>query len=265
MQEDFMKNYISQLLFIITVAVIIVMAPLNARCEETQAKPETAKMRICLSLSGPPGAGKTTFGKMLAERYNIPHISVGKILRKEIADKTSLGLKVAPYVEKGELTPSELIMAVVKNRLSQDDCKPGFILDGYPRKMSDTEDFEAIINELKITDFRMIGLEISPDVLIERVKNRRVCSNGHEYDLVNNPPKKEGICDIDGLKIEKRSDDTPEIIKNRFQVYQQETLPVVNYFRKKGCYEAIEEKGSIEDVFRSIVKLIESGWKKHAQ
>ena len=261
MQEDFMKNYISQLFFIITAAVVILMAPLNACRAETQAKPETAKMHIRLSLSGPPGAGKTTFGKMLGERYNIPHISVGKILRKEIADKTPLGLKVAPYVEKGELTPSELIMAVVKNRLSQDDCKSGFILDGFPRKMSDTEGFEAILSELKITDFRIIGLEISPDVLIERMKNRRVCTNGHEYDVVNKPPKKDGICDIDGLKIEARSDDTPEIIRHRFEVYQEETLPVVSYFKKKGCYAAIEEKGSIEDVFRSIVKLIEGGGK----
>ncbi|MDQ7824004.1 MAG: nucleoside monophosphate kinase [Candidatus Eremiobacteraeota bacterium] len=249
------------LVFLVAAALALFVAHGGAFSAETQARPSTAVKHLYLSLSGPPGAGKTTYGKMIAERYGIPHISVGKILRKEIADRTPLGLKVAPYVEKGELAPSELIMAVVKSRLAQDDCKKGFVLDGFPRKMSDTEGFEAIQKELKLTGFRMIGLEVSPETLIERMKNRRVCSKGHEYDIVNKPPKREGVCDIDGLALEARSDDTPEIIRNRFEVYQEETLPVVKYYKEKGWYVAIEEKGTIDEVFRSIVNVIEGGGK----
>jgi len=246
----------------IIAAFLVISALCSGACSaQSQAKPETAKAPLCLSLSGPPGAGKTTFGKMISERYGIPQISIGKILRKEIADKTPLGLKAAPYVEKGELVPSDFIMGMIKNRLSQDDCKRGFIFDGFPRNMSDAKGFEAILKELKISNFNMIGLEVSPDVLIERMNNRRVCKNGHEYDVVNNPPKKEGVCDIDGLPVEARSDDTPETIRHRFEVYQKETLPVIEYYSKKGRYKAIEEKSGIDDVFRSIVQLIDDDGK----
>jgi len=254
-----MKNAASsKLQFVVAVFLVIFLVRSGQCSAQSQAKPETAKTPVCLTLSGPPGAGKTTFGKMLSERYGIPHISIGRILRKEIADKTPLGLKAAPYVEKGELVPSDFIMGMIKNRLSQDDCKPGFILDGFPRNMADAKGFDAIVKELKIKNYRMIGLEVSPDLLIERMNNRRVCKNGHEYDIVNNPPKKEGVCDIDRLPVEARSDDTPETIRHRFEVYQKETLPVIEYYSKKGCYKSIEEKSGIDDVFRSIVQIIDN-------
>jgi adenylate kinase len=210
-----------------------------------------------ISLAGSPGAGKTTHGKMLSERYGIPHISVGKILRKEVADGTTLGLLVKPYVEKGDLAPAEMVAAVVKNRLSQPDCRNGFILDGYPRKMEDLRNFEDIAKDLGIRNFSMICLDVSPDVVIERMKDRRVCDNGHEYNLKTSPPKKEGVCDIDGLPVHQRDDDKPETIRHRFEVFREETLPVLDYYGKKGGLKRIDAGGDIETVSKRLTDLLD--------
>lgn len=221
-------------------------------------KKETIKVRdMFISLAGSPGAGKTTQGKLLASRYGIPHISVGKLLRKEIADNSVLGLMVKHYVQRGDLAPSHLVAAVVKKRLSKPDCRNGFILDGYPRRMEDVEQFKKISDELGIKNFRMIGIEVEPEVVIERLKYRRVCDNGHMYDLKNNPPAKPGICDVDQLPLKQRSDDKLETIKHRFAVYRQETLPVMEYYKKSGKFTAINGRGSIEQVNSKLTDLLD--------
>jgi len=208
-------------------------------------------------LTGSPGAGKSTQGRLLSARYGIPHISVGKLLRKEVADNTSLGLLVSPYMKAGNLAPSHIVAAVVKNRLSKPDCKKGFILDGYPRRMEDTENFEGISKELGVKNYRMVGIRVKPETVIERLKYRRICPEGHSYNLKNNPPKKAGACDQDGLKLRQRRDDKPDTIRHRFSVFHNETVPVINYYKNKGSYKEVNGNGSIEQVTGNLTDLLD--------
>lgn len=210
-----------------------------------------------ITLTGSPGAGKTTQGKLLSARYGIPHISIGSLLRKEVNEGTTLGLLVAPYMKEGNLAPSNIIAAVVKNRLSQPDCKNGFILDGYPRRMEDATHFEEITKELGVNNVQMVGIRTNPDEIVERLKYRRVCAEGHQYDLKNNPPKKPGICDHDGLKLTQREDDKPETIKHRFSVFHKETVPVINYYRDRGNYKEVAGNGKIEEVKGRLTELLD--------
>jgi len=226
-----------------------------APVEEKKTTVQVQNMYI--TLSGSPGAGKSTHGRRLSERYGIPHISVGKILRKEVASGSELGMKVKPFVESGDLAPADLVTAVVTNRLSQPDCRNGFILDGYPRKESDLEAFQGITEKLGIKNFRMICIEVPPEVVIDRMKNRRVCDNGHEYDLVQNPPKKQGFCDVDNLPIHQRDDDRPETIRHRFDVFRQETMPVINHYRAQGNFEHVDGNGTIEEVGSRLASLLD--------
>ncbi|MCD4782625.1 MAG: nucleoside monophosphate kinase [Candidatus Eremiobacteraeota bacterium] len=231
---------------------------MTGKAEKVEDKKETIPVHnMFIGLTGSPGAGKSTQGRLLAARYGIPHISVGKLLRKEIADKTTYGLLAEPYVKRGDLAPSNLVAAIVKNRLSNPDCKNGFLLDGYPRRMEDTKNFEGVMKELEIKNFNLIGIRVKPDTVIERLKYRRVCPKGHSYDLKNSPPKKPGICDHDGLKLRQRADDKPETIKHRFGVYHNETIPVINYFKNKGLYKEINGNGSIEQVNGKLTDILD--------
>ena len=223
-----------------------------------QDKIETVPVTdLFITLSGSPGAGKSTQGKLLSKRYGIPHISVGKLLRKEIADNTTLGLMVEPYVKTGDLCPSHIVGAVVKNRLGKDDCKNGFILDGYPRRPEDSKMFEGITRELGIKNFKMMVIQTKPEVVIERFKYRRVCDNGHSYDLRNNPPKKDGVCDHDGLPLHKREDDKPEVIRHRFYVYETETRPVIDYYKEQGQCTVIDGSGNIDQVNGRLTEILD--------
>lgn len=227
------------------------------KAAHVQEKKTIPVQEMFISLAGSPGAGKTTHGKFLSERYGIPHISVGKILRKEVADGTALGLLVKPYVESGDLAPADLVSAVVKNRLSQPDCRSGFILDGYPRKMEDLRNFEDITKDLGIKSFKMLCLDVAPEEVIERLKDRRVCDNGHEYNLKTSPPKKEGVCDVDGLPIHQRDDDKPETIRHRFDVFREETMPVLRHYERKGALARVDAGGQIETVQSRLTDMLD--------
>jgi adenylate kinase len=216
-----------------------------------------AVKNIYIGLAGSPGAGKTTQGTKLSLRYGIPLVSVVNILRLEIDSRTELGKKVGPDGDKGNLVPSALLAALVRERLSREDCKKGFILDGFPRRQEDFAPFQAVLNDLRIPAFRLFVLEVAPEVLVERLQNRRVCDKGHSYDLKILPPQKEGICDIDGLPIYQQEDDKPERIKSSFELYRREIAPVIEYYKKNGACTIVDGKGSIDTVFRRLVKLIE--------
>ena len=223
-----------------------------------EEKKETIPVQnMFITLTGSPGAGKSTQGKLLSARYGIPHISIGSLLRKEVSEGSTLGLMVAPYLKEGNLAPANIIGAVVKNRLSQPDCKNGFILDGYPRRMEDTEHFEETTKDLGIKNVQMVGIRTNPDLIVERLKYRRVCPDGHQYDLKNNPPKKPGICDHDGLKLKQREDDKPETIKHRFAVFHKETVPVINYYRDKGAYKEVSGNGGIDEVSGRLTEMLD--------
>jgi adenylate kinase len=197
---------------------------------------------------GPPGVGKGTYAKVLSKNHNIPTISVGDLFRNAIKNETPLGKKIKSYVSSGDLVPDEVVVELVKNRLDEDDCKQGFILDGYPRTVPQAEAMES---------FKKIDVAFNffaPDeVIMERIGGRRTCNKcGATYHVKNIPPKVEGKCDKCSGELIQRADETTEIIKNRLEVYREKTKPVADYLRKKGLIADIDANYSIEEIDKII-------------
>ncbi len=185
-------------------------------------------MRIVLL--GPPGAGKGTYASYFKEKYCIPHISTGDIFREEVAKGTELGKKIKEYLDKGLLVPDEIVIEVVRKRLSQPDCQRGFILDGFPRTINQAK---ALDQMTKID--AVIHLYVPLEVSIDRLSNRYICPKCNRiYNLKYNPPKNDLKCDYDGTPLIRRSDDTPEVIKKRYEIYYQTFKPILEYYREKG-------------------------------
>lgn len=197
---------------------------------------------------GPPGVGKGTYAGFLSDKFCIPKISVGDLFRKAIKDETPLGKKIRNYVSSGDLVPDEIVIELVKNRLQNDDCRMGFLLDGYPRTVAQAEAMEK---------FKKIDVAlnfVAPDeIIMSRIGGRRTCSKcGAVYHIKNIPPKVEGICDRCGGRLIQRSDEKPEVIKNRLVVYREKTKPVVDYLRKKGLLVDIDAHYDIGDIGKII-------------
>ena len=212
-------------------------------------------MKKILILLGPPGAGKGTVGGRLSEIYNLPLISSGDLLRENVNNHTELGEKVNSYIKKGELVPDELVEEIIEDRIKKEDCKYGFILDGFPRTLKQAEDLEKIIQDE--SGPIVIYLSASDDFLIKRLSNRRICENrGAIYHLINLPPKKEGVCDKCGGKLIQREDDKPEVIKNRLDVYHKLTQPIIDFYRKKGNFFEISGEGKLEETITKIKEVL---------
>ena len=205
---------------------------------------------------GPPAVGKGTYAGFLSKKYNIPKISVEDLFRRAIKDETELGKKIKDYVSSGDLVPDEIVIELVKNRLQGDDCKGGFLLDGYPRTVPQAE----AMGKFKKIDVALNF--VAPDeVIMSRIGGRRTCSKcGAIYHVKNVPPKVEGICDRCGGRLIQRSDEKPQVIKNRLVVYREKTKPVVDYLRKKGLLVDIDAHYSIEEIDKII-----SQCEKHLQ
>ena len=202
---------------------------------------------------GPPGVGKGTYAAVLSKKHGIPTISVGDLFRTAIKNETALGKKIQGYVSSGDLVPDEVVIELVKNRLEEDDCKDGFILDGYPRTVPQAEAMEK---------FKKIDVALNffaPDeVIMERIGGRRICSKcGAIYHIKNVPPKVEGICDKCGGKLIQRADEKPEVIKNRLVVYREKTKPVADYLRRKGLIADIDANYPIEEIDKIIAQCEE--------
>ncbi len=206
---------------------------------------------------GPPGAGKGTQAKMLVERLGIPQISTGDMLRAAVKEGTELGKKAKEYMDAGKLVPDEVVIGIVKERLAQPDCEKGFILDGFPRTIPQAEALDRVLEELgKGIDY-VINIAVPNEELITRLTGRRTCRQcGAMYHVVFNPPKVEGKCDKCGGELYQRDDDKEETIRQRLEVYQAQTAPLIEYYEKKGVLYNIDGTGSIEEIFQSILKVL---------
>lgn len=209
-------------------------------------------------LLGPPGAGKGTQAAKIVEKYDVPHISTGDIFRKNIKEGTALGKKAQEYMNAGELVPDELVVDLVVDRLSQEDCKAkGFLLDGFPRTTFQAEQLDKFLAENGIKMDIVINLEVSDAELMKRLTGRRVCKScGASYHIVNIPPKKEGICDVCGGVLEQRKDDNEETAANRINVYKEQTAPLVGYYTESGVIANFNGEQALDEVFNKIVETI---------
>jgi len=197
---------------------------------------------------GSPGVGKGTYAKILSDKYKIPRISVGDLVRKVIRDETELGKKIKDYVSRGDLVPDEMVIELVKERLQKDDCKNGFFLDGFPRTIAQAEAMEKFMKTDKVLNF------VASDwVIMSRLGGRRTCREcGAIYHVKEIPPKVEGICDRCGGQLYQRSDETPQAIKNRLRIYREKTKPVIGYFRKKSLLAKINANYPFEKIGKVI-------------
>ena len=208
-------------------------------------------------LLGPPGAGKGTQAVRLVEKYEIPHISTGDIFRKNIKEGTELGKKAQEYMNAGALVPDELVVDLVKDRLQQDDCKNGFLLDGFPRTIFQAEKLDEFLSESNLKMDIVINLKVEKEALIKRLTGRRVCRDcGASYHIVNIPPKKEGVCDICGGELIQRKDDNIETVENRINVYKEQTAPLIGYYKEAGSLVDFDGEASLDEVFDAIVQAI---------
>ncbi|RKX58996.1 MAG: adenylate kinase [Thermodesulfobacteriota bacterium] len=207
---------------------------------------------------GPPGAGKGTQAKVLVEKYVIPQISTGDMLREHVAKGTELGLKAKEYMEKGQLVPDEIILGMVKERLSQDDAQKGFILDGFPRTVAQAEALDKILDEMGRKIEYVLALIVPDEELVTRLTGRRTCKNcGMMYHIKFKPPKVEGKCDACGGELYQRPDDNEETVRNRLKVYHEQTAPLIEYYRKKGVLFEVDGNKSIEEITQQLINILE--------
>jgi len=209
---------------------------------------------------GPPASGKGTQTKLLQNKLNLPHVDTGSMLRAAIANGSEAGKTAKSYMDKGDLVPVEIVAKIIKERLSEDDCKNGFILDGYPRSVEQAKILDEIFVELNKNQevkISVVNVDVSDEFLLERIINRRFCKDcGKIYSLKFTPPKEEGKCDACGCELIQRSDDTEEVAKNRFKTYKEQTQPLIEFYTQKGWLHAINGEQSIEAVFADIEKAI---------
>lgn len=212
-------------------------------------------MRIIML--GAPGAGKGTQATKIADRWKIPHISTGEIFRSNIKEGTELGQKVKDYIDHGMLVPDELVVDLVVNRLKEEDCKRGYVLDGFPRTIPQAESLDASLSEMnKKIDFAL-DIDVPDENIIKRMSGRRVCvSCGATYHTSSKPAKHEGICDQCGGKLIIREDDKPETVRKRLGVYHEQTKPLIEYYIKKDLIKKLDGTQNLEDVFQTIIEIL---------
>lgn len=212
-------------------------------------------------LLGPPGAGKGTQAETLVKKLSIPHISTGDMFRKAIKEGTALGIKAKEYMDQGKLVPDEVTVGIVKERIEQEDCKEGFLLDGFPRTVFQAEALDAILKDMKIGLDAVINIEVPKENLIGRLTGRRVCKScGATFHLIFNPPREEGKCDKCGEKLYQRADDSEETVVNRLDVYEKQTAPLIEYYQNQGVLKTIDGDQPIDQVLVQIGRSLGRNW-----
>ncbi len=208
-------------------------------------------------LLGPPGAGKGTQATGISAKYNIPHISTGDIFRANVKQGTPLGVKAKEYMDKGLLVPDELVCDLVEDRISQADCANGYLLDGFPRTVFQAEHFDAFLKSKGQELDSVVDIEVAEDILLPRMIGRRVCrSCGKPYHVLTMPPKVEGVCDDCGGEVYQRDDDKEETVRNRFNVYNEQTSPLIDYYQKSGKLAPVDGAKTPDEVFGAIIALL---------
>lgn len=208
-------------------------------------------MRIVLL--GAPGAGKGTQAKKLIDKYAIPQISTGDILRKAVADGTPLGKEAKSFMDKGELVPDSVVIGLIQERLKQDDTKKGYILDGFPRNTAQAETLDKMLKDMGMPLDSALSVDVPKDDLMKRLTGRRTCKKCQQmYNVYFSPAKKDGVCDKCGGELFQRDDDKEATIKKRLDVYEAQTAPLIDYYKKKGMLKSISGTGSIEDIFSKV-------------
>lgn len=215
------------------------------------------KSDMKIIMLGAPGAGKGTQAKMIADNYKIPHISTGDMFRLNIKNGTELGMEAKQYMDQGLLVPDELTVRIFLDRVAQDDCKSGYVLDGFPRTIPQAEVLEDALNKLGDRIDYAIDVEVPDENIIRRMGGRRACvSCGATYHIEHVPPKKEGICDECGQELVLRDDDRPETVEKRLRVYQEQTAPLLEFYRAKGVLRSVDGTQDMQDVFKAIVGIL---------
>jgi adenylate kinase len=215
-------------------------------------------MRVYIVLLGPPGAGKGTQAQILAEKLGLVHVSSGDLFRENLKNKTELGRQAQGYIDRGELVPDDITIGMVRERLLKPDCIHGAILDGFPRTPTQAEALTKLLAELGGRVVSVPFIYVPDGVLIERLTGRWTCrAQGHIYHQKNNPPKVAGICDLDGSELYQREDDKHETVMRRIQVYQQQTEPLIDYYRQQGLLNEVDGTIGIENVTDHLMKAIQ--------
>lgn len=207
-----------------------------------------------LVLIGSPGAGKGTQAKVLSKHFGIAHISTGDLLREETSLKTEIGLKIIDIMNAGKLVSDEIVETLLSNRIKKDDCKNGFILDGYPRNVEQAEGLSAVVGNID----KVVLISVDDNLIIERMVGRRGCPKcGQMYHIKYNPPKEDGVCSECGSELVQRKDDNEETVKNRLSVYHTSTSPIIDYYKNKGLFLEISGVGNIDDISKQLIDALE--------
>lgn len=213
-------------------------------------------MPVKIVLLGPPGAGKGTQAKSISNKYSIPHISTGDIFRKNISENTPLGIEAKSYMDNGQLVPDEVTINMVKDRLQQEDCKQGYLLDGFPRTVSQAEALQDFLDSRNESLDTALLIEVPRDFILERMTGRRVCpSCGASYHIKFNPAAN-GKCELCGSDVVQRKDDTEETVKERLDVYEKQTQPLIDFYKNKNLLSTVDGTQAINKVFESICKVL---------
>lgn len=208
---------------------------------------------------GAPGAGKGTQAIQIADKYGIPHISTGDIFRANIKGQTELGMEAKQYMDKGQLVPDELTVRILLDRVAKDDCKNGYVLDGFPRTIPQAEVLTDAVSKMNDKIDFAIDVEVPDENIIKRMSGRRACLKcGATYHIEHVPPKTEGICDACGSELVQREDDKPETVRERLNVYHAQTQPLIDYYKKQGILHEVDGTKDMQEVFADITAILEA-------